>query len=304
METFKIHILGCGSALPTIRHFPSAQIIEMKDKAYIVDCGEGTQIQLRHTGIRFSRIEAVFISHLHGDHCLGLIGLLSTFSLLGRITPLHIYAPAAYEEMFAAQMELFCPYTGYDISFHPVDTTAATVIHENGNITVSTLPLEHRVPCCGYLFKEKPSLPHIRKDMIDLYKIPVKMINGIKNGGGWTTEDGVTVPHELLVTPSDEPRSYAYCSDTRYLPELHKMIKGVSTLYHETTYCDDKATHAADYYHSTARQAAAVARDAGAGKLLIGHYSSKYADESLFLNEAREVFDNTFLTDELLVFDV
>ena len=270
----------------------------------MVDCGEGTQIQLRHTHIHFSKVQAVFITHLHGDHCLGLIGMISTFSLLGRETPLHVYAPDVFKDTFEAQMQAFCPYIDYIVEFHGIDTTVVETVYETNGIEVSTIPLNHRVPCCGYLFKEKPGLPHIRRDMIDFYKIPVCHINNIKKGAGWTTEDGTVVAHERLVTPADPPRSYAYCSDTRYLPELHKLLKGVTTLYHESTYCEDKIKNAEKFFHSTARQAAMVARDAGVKQLLLGHYSSGYNDESVFLNEAMEIFPDTQLTDELKVFDI
>lgn len=304
METFRLHILGCGSALPTIQHYASSQVLEFRDKFFMIDCGEGTQMQLRHTHVHFSKISAVFISHIHGDHCFGLIGMISTFGLLGRRIPLHVYAPAELEPILKAQMEFFCTNLEYAVEFHVVDTKLGTVIYDSRNLTVETIPLAHRVPCCGYLFREKPALPHIRRDMIDFYGIPVSQINNIKLGAGWTTPDGVFVPHERLTTPALPPRSYAYCSDTRYLPRLHEMVKGVSTLYHESTYASDNADKARLYCHSTAAQAAMVARDANAGKLLLGHYSSRYNDENVFLDEAKKIFPNTYLTDERLIFDI
>lgn len=303
MEPFKIHILGCGSALPTTRHYASSQVVELRGKQFLVDCGEGTQMQLRRSRIRFTKIGAVFISHLHGDHCFGLMGIISSFGLLGRTAPLHVYAPEELGPMLEAQLRLFCQHLDYEVTFHAVDTTCQQVIYEDRSLTVETLPLEHRMPCCGYLFREKQPLPHIRRDMIDFYQVPISQINNIKAGADWITPDGELVENSRLVTPADTPRSYAYCSDTRYIPTLHKRLQGVNTLFHESTYGEDNLLRAEKYYHSTARQAALVARDAGVSKLLLGHYSSRYEDENVLLQEAREVFPNTFLTDEQLVFD-
>ena len=304
MEPFRVHILGCGSALPTLHHNASAQVVEIRGKLFLVDCGEGTQVQLRRSRLRFTKISAVFITHLHGDHCFGLIGMLSTFGLLGRTARLAIYAPAALEDMLKQQMQLFCHDFDYEVDFHAVDTSQQQVIYEDRSLTVESIPLEHRMPCCGYLFREKPSLPHILRDMIDFYQIPTSQINNIKAGADWTTPDGEVVKNERLVEPADPTRSYAYCSDTRYIPTLPSRIKGVSTLYHESTYGEDNLLMAQKYYHSTARQAALVAREAGVGQLLLGHYSSRYEDEQVLLREAREVFENTHLTDENAVFDV
>ncbi len=304
MEPFRVHILGCGSALPTPRHNASAQIVEVRGKQFLVDCGEGTQMQLRRSRIRFTKISAVFISHLHGDHCFGLIGMLSTFGLLGRTARLAIYAPKELGDILQQQMKLFCHDFDYEIDFHAVDTTTQQVIYEDRSLTVESIPLEHRIPCCGFLFREKPTMPHIRRDMIDFYQIPVSQINNIKAGADWTTADGEVVKNDRLIEPADEVRSYAYCSDTRYIPTLHERIKGVSTLYHESTYGDDNQLLAEKYNHSTARQAALVARDAEVGKLLLGHYSSRYEDENLLLEEAKKVFKNVFLTDEQDVFEV
>ena len=304
MEPFRVHILGCGSALPTLHHNASAQVVEVRGKLFLIDCGEGTQVQLRRSRLRFTKISAVFITHLHGDHCFGLIGMLSTFGLLGRTARLAIYAPVALEAMLKQQIQLFCHDFDYEVDFHAVDTTQQKVIYEDRSLTVETIPLEHRMPCCGYLFREKPSLPHIRRDMIDFYQIPISQINNIKAGADWTTPDGEVVKNEHLVEPADPVRSYAYCSDTRYIPTLHERIKGVSTLYHESTYGEDNLLMAQKYYHSTARQAALVAREAGVGQLLLGHYSSRYEDEQILLREAQEVFENTRLTDENAIFDV
>lgn len=304
MQPFRVHILGCGSALPTMRHNPSAQVVELRDKFFLVDCGEGCQLQLRRSHIGFTRISNVFISHIHGDHCFGLIGLISTMGMLGRTAPLNIYAPADLEPMLNAQMELFCRDLGYEVEFHAIDTASEKVVYEDRSLTVSTIPLRHRVPCCGFLFREKPTLPHIRRNMIDYYGIPVSQINNIKNGHDWTAEDGTIVPNSRLVLPPTPARGYAYCSDTAYIPTLGKALSGVNTIYHESTYCAADGKKAVKYFHSTAEQAALVARDAGASQLVLGHFSARYDDESLMLNEARPIFPNTILAKEGLSIDV
>ena len=271
---FELSILGCGSAKPSKRHQPSSQILNVRGKFFMIDCGEGTQLQLRRSKINFNKIQAVFISHIHGDHCFGLIGMISTFGLQGRTAPLHVFSPEELEQMLTAQVSLFCPHLSFEVVFHAVDPNVQKVVS------------------------------HIRRDMIDYLEIPVSQINNIKMGADWTREDGTVVPNSELVTPADQPRSYAYCSDTRYIPTLHERLKNVDLLYHESTYGEDNLNRAETYWHSTARQAALVARDAGAKRLLLGHYSSRYQDENVLLEEARAVFKNTYLTDENDVFDI
>lgn len=304
MEPFKIHILGCGSALPTLKHNASSQLIEMRGKCFMVDCGEGAQMQFRRSHIHFSKLNAIFISHMHGDHCFGLMGLLSTLGMLGRTSKLRIYAPKDYELLFRQQVEFFMQTMEYEMEMIPVDTEKQQVIYEDHSLTVETVPLQHRVPCCGFIFREKPTLPHIRRDMIDYYGIPVSQINNIKNGADWTNEDGDIIPNARLVQPADSPRSYAYCSDTRFVPGLKEKVKGVTVLYHESTYTSDQEDRAKIYYHSTARQAATIAAGAGVGTLLLGHYSARYNDEQVLLQEAKAVFENSILSQEGMVFDV
>ena len=304
MEPFRVHILGCGSALPTLRHFASSQVVEVREKVFMLDCAEGTQMQLRRCHVRFTKLSHVFITHLHGDHCFGLIGMISTFGLVGRTATLHIHAPKELGPILDEQIRFFTHDLGFDVEFHAVDTTQRAAVYEDRSVVVESIPLQHRMPCCGYLITEKPLLPHIRREMIDFYQIPTSQINNIKNGADWTTPEGELVPNAKLVKPADAVRSYAYCSDTRYLPTLHEQLKGVTTLYHESTYGEDMLKNAEKYCHSTARQAAMVARDAGVGKLLLGHYSSRYEDEQVLLNEAKEIFENTYLTNEMEAFDV
>ncbi len=304
MEPFKVHILGCGSALPTLQHNASSQIVELREKLFMIDCGEGTQIQLRRSRIHFSKIIAVFISHLHGDHCFGLPGMISTFGMTGRTAPLHIYAPAAFEPILEQTLSFFCQGLEFKVVFHAVDTTQNKVVYEDRSLTVETIPLQHRIDCCGYLFREKPILPHIRRDMIDFYKIPISQINNIKAGADWVTAEGEVIANSRLTTPAEPARSYAYCSDTRYIKTLHELVKGVSTLYHESTYSAEDAERARLYWHSTSQDAAKVARDASVGKLLLGHFSARYNNESQLLDEAKEIFPNSYLTREGATFDI
>lgn len=304
MEKFEVTILGCGSALPTLRHYPSSQVVNVREKLFMVDCGEGTQLQLRRSRLRFNKLQAVFISHLHGDHCFGLIGMLSTFALLGRTADLHVYAHKDLEDILNGQMDYFCKGAPYKVVFHAVDTTQFVPIYDDRSVTVYSIPLRHRVPCCGFLFAEKSTLPHIKRDMIDFYHIPTYAINNIKAGQDWTTEDGVVVPNSRLTYPADPPRKYAYCSDTMYFPEIKDYLKGVDLLYHESTYGTEYEEQAAKRYHSTARQAAMVAKDACVKQLMLGHYSARYEDETPLLEEAKKIFPNTILSNELLTIDV
>lgn len=304
MEPFRVHILGCGSALPTLKHNPSSQIVEIRGKCFLIDCGEGSQTQLRRSKIKFTRISAVFISHVHGDHCFGLIGMVSTFGMLGRTAPLHIYAPAGFSNIMKMQIDFFCKDLEYEVVFHDVDTNANNIIYEDRSLTVETVPLSHRVPCCGFIFREKQTLPHILRDMTDYYKVPVSQFNNIKNGVDWVDEEGNVIPYTRLTTPSEPARSYAYCSDTKYLPMLHECLKDVCVLYHESTYSKEDEDMAKMYFHSTAAQAAQVASDANVGKLVLGHYSARYEDENRLLEEAKNIFPNTVLSDEGLIIDV
>lgn len=261
-------------------------------------------MQLRRCRVRFTKLSHVFITHLHGDHCFGLIGMISTFGLLGRTARLHVHAPQALGPELERQIQFFTHDLDFEVVFHPVDTTVRQVVYDDRSIQVESIPLEHRVPCCGYLIQEKPTLPHIRRDVIDAYGVPLSQVGNIKNGADFVTPDGEVIPNSRLVVPADAPRSYAYISDTRYMPGLASQLKGVNVLYHESTYGDDHLPQSEKYFHSTARQAATVARDAGVGRLLLGHYSSRYEDERVLLNEAQEVFSNVSLTNEMDAFEL
>lgn len=304
MEKFEITILGCGSALPTLRHLPSAQIIEWGNKMFMIDCGEGAQLQLRRQKLAFARLNHIFISHEHGDHCFGLIGMLSTFSMLGRTKDLHIYGPQGVIDFVTAQLKYYGETINYALQLHPVDTKTAEVVYEDRSLSISTIPLSHRVACCGYLVKEKPKLRHIRRDMIDFYGIPNYAINNIKQGEDWLSPKGERIANELLTTAPDASRSYAYCSDTKYVVHLHQYFPNVNLLYHEATFAESERARAKQVGHSTARQAAMVAQAAHAKQLIIGHFSARYTDERPLLDEAKAVFENTVLAKEGLKMEV
>ena len=297
MEPFEIHILGCGSALPTTRHNASAQIVKIGNKQFMIDCGEGTQIQLRRQHIHFSFINHIFISHLHGDHCFGLIGLISTFARLGRTAPLHIYADPNLEKVMKPQIDFFCKGMNYPLFFHSIDATRQEIIFEDNTITVESIPLKHRMPCCGFLFREKPKKRHLIGDVANFYNIPAYMRQAIKDGADYTTPDGETIPNSRLTKEADPSRSYAYCSDTA--PCNNSLqLKDVDLLYHEATFADSEKERAAQTFHSTARQAAQAASDAGVKRLLIGHYSSRYDTPETLLKEAQEIFPATIAANE------
>ncbi|WP_300702510.1 ribonuclease Z [Bacteroides sp.] len=300
MEKFELHILGCGSALPTTRHFPTSQIVNVRDKLFMIDCGEGAQLQFRKSRLKFSRLNHIFISHLHGDHCFGLLGLISTLNLLGRTAELHIHSPKGLETLFAPMLSYFNHQMTYKLIFHEFETKEPTVIYEDRSMTVTTIPLRHRMPCCGFLFAEKARPNHIIRDMIDFYQVPVYELNRIKNGADYVTPEGEVISNTLLTSPSDPSRKYAYCSDTIFLPSIIEQIKGVDLLFHEATFANEDAPRAKETYHTTAEQAAQIARDAAVKKLLIGHFSARYEDETILLQEASAIFPDTQLAKETL----
>lgn len=298
MEKFEINILGCGAALPTPKRLSSAQVVNIREKLFMLDCAEGTQMALRKSRIAFSRLQAIFLTHLHGDHVFGLLGMLSTFGLLGRLQELHIYGPTDLQRVFQPQIDYFCADSPYKIILHEIETKTSQIIYEDRSVAISTLPLRHRVPCCGYLFREKPTARHIRRDAIDAFQIPTSQINNIKAGMDWTTPDGDIIPNHLLTTPPAPTRSYAYCTDTQYQPQLVDLLKGVTCIYHEATFTEEHALLAKKTHHSTALQAAKIALSANADRLILGHFSSRYKSEDTLLREAQQIFPNTMLAED------
>lgn len=301
MATFDLNILGCGSALPTTRHNASSQVINLRDKLYMIDCGEGTQLQMRKMKIKFSRLNHIFISHLHGDHSLGLPGLVSTLGMLGRMGDLFVHGPAEVGEYVQVIEKLFCQGSPFQMKFQAVDTNNYNLVMEDRSVSVYSLPMKHRVPCCGYLFVEKERSPHIIREMIDFYKIPISKIELIKQGADFVTEEGEVIPNKILTRPAEPAKRYAYCSDTAFFPKIVPYIEGVDLLYHEATFLEADSARAYKTFHSTTKQAASIARDAQVKKLLIGHYSARYIDLLPLEKEARSIFHNTLLANEGMV---
>jgi ribonuclease Z len=305
MERFDLNILGCGSALPTTKHQLSSQVINLRDKLFMIDCGEGTQLQFRSMNLNFNRLNHIFLSHLHGDHCLGLPGLISTMGMLGRSSELHVHAQPDAEKVFKPFLQYFCNSLPYQVLFHSFDPAKNELIWEDRTLKVYTLPLKHRVPTAGFLFEEKPvSLRHIIREMIDFYQVPVSQIKTIKDGADFVTPEKEIIPNHRLTRPGKLPRKYAYCSDTCYFEAIIPLIEGVDLLYHEATFGEADAVNAKLTFHSTARQAAQIAKAANVKCLLLGHYSARYPDESVLLKEAQEIFPATVRGNEKMIIKI
>lgn len=290
-----VTILGCGSALPTRINYPSSQLLELRDKQFLIDCGEGCQIRMRQYAVKTNRLNHIFISHLHGDHCFGLIGLLSSFGMLDRTTDMHIHAHPDLEKILRAQLDYFCEGMPYKVFFEPINPSRHELVYEDRSVEVYSIPLKHRVPCCGYLFAEKERERHIIREMIDAYQVPVREIARIKQGADFVTEDGRVISNERLTTPASPAIRYAYCSDTAYSEKIIPWIEGVDCLYHEATFDSSLLPRAKETMHSTALQAAEIARMARVRQLIIGHFSARYTNQQLLLDEARSVFEATTL---------
>lgn len=299
----RVNVLGCGSAKPTMHHQPSCTVLEHNDTLYMIDCGEGAQRSFQKMRLKFSRLRHIFLTHLHGDHVLGLPGLLSTLALGdtgGRLT-VHTFAEGA--EILKKILDFFARDLSYELDFNII-TPDDAVILETAALTVRTVRLHHRVPCVGYVFEEKPKLRHIRRDMIDYHQVPVSKIRDVKEGADFVKPDGTVIPNGMLTSAADPSLSYAHIGDTSYLPGVGERIGAVDLLYHETTYLEAHSREARERFHSTARQAALVARECGAKRLLTGHYSSRYKDDEAFRQEALEVFPDVVLGREGLRVDV
>ena len=298
MTPFKVQILGCGSALPTTMHNPSSQLVDVNGKLFMIDCGEGTQLQMRKLGARMGKLHSIFISHLHGDHVFGLPGLISSLGLLGRTAELTIYAHQEIEQFLNPILNFFCKTLSYKVNLILLRRKGFNLIYENKSICIYSFPLKHRIATSGFLFKEKEKQKHIKREMIDFYNIPIREINDIKSGADFTTHEGEIIPNERLTTPADPQRTYAYCSDTVYDESVVSYIKGVDVLYHEATFAESELARATKTGHSTARQAAEIAKLAEVKKLVIGHFSSRYTNLNPLLEEAQAVFPNTELAKE------
>lgn len=293
MENFDLHILGCGSALPTMRHNPTSQALQLRGKTYLIDCGEGTQLSIRRAQLQFSKIHSIYISHLHGDHCFGLPGLLSTMSLLGRASTLLIYGPWGIKDYVQEIKQRFLADSSFEIEVRECDCRIHTLVHEDSSLRVFSIPLSHRIPTIGYLFEEKCAELHLDKPSVDFYKVPIAYYQHLLAGEDYVTEEGEQIPNHRLTKKGRSPRRYAFCSDTKYHPPIIDCVRGVDLLYHEATFGDELSERAEATAHSTSRQAAVIAREAEVKRLLIGHYSSRYESYDTLLQQAREEFPNT-----------
>ncbi len=290
MSIFNVKILGCGSANPTLRHGMSAQLLTYQKHQMLIDCGEGTQLQLRRFGGNFARIDHIFVSHLHGDHFLGIPGLLSTMalhSIEGAVT-IHTFKDGA--EMLRRIIDYVCRDRSFALKFDIIDPKNPGIVYEDDNLTVKAFPLYHRVPCVGYRFDEKPKKRHIKRDAVDFYGLPHYMFNDIKDGMDIILPDGRVIPNEHLTTDPTPSMSYAYCSDTAFDMRVAEAVAGVDTIYHEATYRDADEYKAAPRGHCTARQAGMIAQAAGARRLVLGHYSSSIKNEAELAVQAAEEF--------------
>jgi ribonuclease Z len=297
-------ILGSSSALPTSERFPSAHVLNAHERLFLIDCGEGTQMQLRKNRIRFGKINYIFISHLHGDHVFGLYGLLSTFSLMGRKNVIHLYAPENYRNMLQSHLSDFDIHLSFEIDFVPLSGNDPVQILDDKYLTVTSFPLKHRVPAYGFLFREKISDRNIIKSALEKYNIPTVRIPAIKKGEDYITSDGNVIKNSEITLAPSEPLSYAYCSDTRYFKRLPSFVKGVTLLYHEATFDKSKQDLADITGHSTTLDAARTATEALASALLIGHFSARYRNISFLVEEARTMFPMTFAAIDGMSFDV
>ena len=301
---FDLTILGSNGAIPAHDRHPSSQILNYNGSLFLIDCGEGTQFQLNKFNIKRGRLDHIFISHLHGDHYFGLIGLLTSFNLNWRETPLHIYGPDGIEEVMNVHFKHSQTQLKFQIHYHPTVADEPKVIYEDEALQVETIILKHRLPTTGFIFREKKGLRKILVDKIAEHKIPYADIVAIKKGADFKDEHGHIIPNSELTSDPPEPRSYAYCSDTVYINSFIQQIKGVGLLYHEATFVDEHTARALETFHTTSRQAATVAKQAKAGKLVIGHFSARYENLDLLLNQAREVFPETYLAKEGTVFPI
>jgi len=300
----KLTILGCYAATPRTITNPTSQVLEIKNRMFLIDCGEGTQVQLRKNKIKFSKINQVFISHLHGDHFFGLIGLISTFSLLGRTTDLHIYGPKGIKEIILLQLRLSNSWTNYDLYFHELESEESETIFEDDKVVVTTIPLKHRVYTNGFLFQEKVGERKLNMDAILNHEIESCYYQKIKNGKDIVLDDGRIISNSILTFDPIQPKSYAFCSDTVYHEAIVPIIENVDVLYHESTFLESEDALALKTLHSTAKQAAQIALKANAKQLILGHYSTRYDSITVFQEEAKTIFPEVLLADDGKTFEL
>ena len=291
----KLTILGCHSATPHANKAPTAQLLSTKNHHFLIDCGEGTQVLLRKAKVKFAHIKHIFISHLHGDHFYGLPGLISSFRLLGRQAPLHIYGPVGIQEAVTLLLKLADSWTNYPLHFHELSEKEPVCLFSKDEIQVHTIPLKHRIYTNGFLFQETPTERKINSEAVEKLRIDQSQIRNLKKGKDVVNLDGETISNAQVTHDPNPSKAYAFCSDTAYHPAITQQIQGVDVLYHEATFLDDNLELAKKTNHSTAKQAAQIAKDANVSRLILGHYSSRYNDLTSFQSEAGEIFDNVEL---------
>lgn len=299
----KLSILGCYSATPRIIAHTTSQVLETRGHLFLIDCGEGTQVELRRHKIKFNQIKHIFISHLHGDHYFGLVGLISTFRLLTRETDLHIYGPKGLKEVITLQMKLANSWTNFKLIFHELSSKSSDLIYEDEKVSVHTIPLDHRVYTNGFLFKEKPFERKLDIDKAEALNIDKAYFRKLKQGDDVVNEQGRIIPNAEVTFEGHQPKSYAFCSDTAYKEDIIPIIKGVDVLYHESTFMDSHEHLCAKTKHSTAKQAATIALKANVKQLILGHYSTRYGSLEGFKEEAETVFKTVLLAEDGKVFN-
>ena len=290
---FSVTILGSSSAIPTSNRNLTAHLLNVDERFFLIDCGEGTQLQLKKYKAKFSRLDHIFITHLHGDHIFGLPGLISTLNLLGRKNDLHIHAHPHLEKILKQFLSYFYANLDFTLVFHHLNLSSKDLIYEDHKIEVLSFPLKHRIPTCGFIFREKQRDRNIHKEMIDYYHIPIREIANIKRGDDFITEEGIVIPNSRLTREPEPPKSYAFCSDTAYYEDIIPIIKGVDLLYHEATFSEADRERASETLHSTSADAAKIAQLAETKRLIIGHFSARYKDASALGDEARKIFEHT-----------
>jgi ribonuclease Z len=300
----KLHILGCYAATPTMLGNPTSQVLEIRDHLFLIDCGEGTQVQLRKHKIKFSRINHIFISHLHGDHYFGLPGLIATFQLLGREKELHIYGPEGLKEAMLLLLKLGNSWTNFTLIFHELKEKGPELIYEDEKVTVTTIPLDHRIYTNGFLFSEKPRERGLDPVAMATYKIDKAYFKNIKKGKDVVLDNGTTIANKELTFDPPPTKTYAYCSDTGYAPQIIPFIGQADLLYHEATFLESEVKLAYKTKHATAQQAARIAKDAGVKRLLLGHFSTRYKDINAFQKEAEVLFPEVALAADGKVFEI
>ncbi len=304
--SLKLTILGCYSAVPTVKKQQTAQLLNVNERFFLIDCGENTQVQLRKYELSFQRIHHVFISHLHGDHYYGLIGLITSMHLLGRKKELHVYAHVPLKDIIKSQLSASKTDLNFPLFFHVIPDDDQVILYEDEDIEVTNVILDHSISCSGFLFREKKYQRKIIKEKIEEHKVPYDRILDLRNGSDFINKDGEIIDNNILTNSNAKARTYAYCSDTRFCLDIIPKIKNVDVLYHEATYSHDLKEKAFERGHSTAKDAATIAKEANVNRLIIGHYSKRYQDLNILLSESREIFSNTFLAHEgdILDFDL